>query len=75
MPVGLLHNDLALRNILITNDPSRPICFIDWEYADFGDVAYDLAYLQSENQLLSDQIQIIFSIGQVSPYIRDPTLR
>ena len=75
MTLCLLHNDLALRNILITNDPSRPICFIDWEYADFGDVAYDLAYLQSENQLLSDQIQIIFSIGQVSAYIRDRTLR
>ena len=70
-PHGLLHNDLALRNIIITNDPKRPICFIDWEYADFGDIAYDLAYLQSENQLLAEQIHIISEIGHLSSYIHD----
>lgn len=75
LPHGLLHNDLALRNILVTNDPKRPICFIDWEYADFGDIAYDLAYLQSENQLLHEQIRIISSIGQLSQYIHERTTR
>ena len=73
-PHGLLHNDLALRNIIVTNDPKRPICFIDWEYADFGDIAYDLAYLQSENQLLPEQIHIISKIGQLSTYIQNRTL-
>ncbi len=75
LPHGLLHNDLALRNILITNDNTRPICFIDWEFVDFGDVAYDLAYLQSENQLLPEQIHVISSIGQLSSYIHQRTLR
>ncbi len=74
-PYGLLHNDLALRNMILTNDPSRPICFIDWEFTDFGDIAFDLAYLQSENQLLSEQIHIISSIGKLSTYIHDRTLR
>ena len=74
-PHGLLHNDLALRNIIVTNDPTRPICFIDWEFVDFGDVAYDLAYLQSENQLLPEQIRIISQIGQLSSYIHERTLR
>lgn len=75
LPHGLLHNDLALRNILLTNDKTRPICFIDWEFVDFGDISYDLAYLQSENQLLPDQIHIISEIGNLSPYIHDRTLR
>lgn len=74
-PHGLLHNDMALRNVIITNNPKRPLCFIDWEYTDFGDVAYDLAYLQSENQLLNQQIDVISSIGHLSPYIRDRSLR
>ena len=75
VPHGLLHNDMALRNVIITNDPSRPICFIDWEYVDFGDVAYDMAYLQSENQLLTQQINVLASIGHLSKYIHERTIR
>lgn len=75
VPHGLLHNDLALRNIILTNNPMRPICFIDWEYADFGDIAFDLAYLQSENQILPDQIRIISSVGHLSNYIHQRTVR
>ena len=74
-PHGLIHNDMALRNIIITNDPNRPICFIDWEFADFGDIAYDLAYLQSENQLLTQQIEVISKLGHLSSYVHERSLR
>ena len=75
VPYGLLHNDLALRNIILTGNKNRPICFIDWEFADFGDLSYDLAYIQSENMLLPEQIQIITTLGNVDPYIQNRTSR
>lgn len=74
-PGGLIHNDFALRNIIITENSKRPICFIDWEYADFGDISFDLAYLQSENMLLSQQLDVITSFGNLSEYIKERSAR
>jgi aminoglycoside phosphotransferase (APT) family kinase protein len=40
-PASLLHGDLLGKNILL--HPDKPPAVIDWEYAQFGDPAYDLA--------------------------------
>jgi thiamine kinase len=39
---GLCHNDLTLDNVLVSNDDSL---LIDFDYAQFGDVFFDLAAL------------------------------
>jgi len=40
-PSVVLHGDLLGQNILLS--PSEPPTVIDWEYARYGDPAYDLA--------------------------------
>lgn len=72
-PFGLLHNDLAFRNILV--GPNNKLSFIDFEFADFGDLAFDLAYLISENQLLLSQTTIILNSCKLNPRILDRTSR
>ncbi|HKZ41772.1 MAG TPA: aminoglycoside phosphotransferase family protein, partial [Candidatus Hodarchaeales archaeon] len=73
-PYQLLHNDLAFRNIIVRQGTGR-ICYIDFEFADAGDIAYDLAYFASENQLLGPQISTILSNMILSPRIIDRTRR
>ncbi|OLS26234.1 MAG: hypothetical protein HeimC3_10130 [Candidatus Heimdallarchaeota archaeon LC_3] len=72
-PFGLIHNDLAFRNIIVK--PNYRLSFIDFEFADFGDLAYDLAYLISENQLLDTQSKIIIQNCELNPRILDRTNR
>ena len=73
LPWGLIHNDFSFRNFLYSR--SIGIKFVDWEFADFGDIAYDLAYLQSENLLLEPQIKTILDVGNFNSYIYERTLR
>jgi thiamine kinase-like enzyme len=73
IPYGLIHNDLAFRNILVR--PNNQLIFIDFEFADFGDLAYDLAYLISENQLLFTQTKVILQNIHLNPRILDRTNR
>ena len=40
-PATLVHGDLLGQNILL--HPTQPPTVIDWEFADLGDPAYDLA--------------------------------
>jgi hypothetical protein len=70
-PWGLIHNDLALRNIIFG---LNNFYYVDWEFSDFGDIAYDLAYIQSENLLLEPQIRSIIGVS-LKPYIQERTLR
>jgi aminoglycoside phosphotransferase (APT) family kinase protein len=42
-PAVLLHGDLLGQNILIDPGATPPFALIDWEHAEFGDPAYDLA--------------------------------
>ena len=72
-PHGLVHNDLAFRNIIIR--PNGKICFIDFEFADAGDLSYDLSYLISENNLLNSQMNVIFNNLDLTPRIKERTLR
>ena len=72
-PHGLVHNDLAFRNIIIR--PNGKICFIDFEFADVGDLSYDLAYIISENNLLNSQLELILNNLDLSPRIKERTQR
>ncbi|WP_329316297.1 phosphotransferase family protein [Streptomyces sp. NBC_01262] len=42
-PYALLHTDLHRDNLIVTGDPARPLFFLDWELASYGDPLHDLA--------------------------------
>jgi aminoglycoside phosphotransferase (APT) family kinase protein len=48
-PLALVHNDLHLGNILRDDDR---LCFVDWEHAEIGDPAQDIAILFQFDGLL-----------------------
>lgn len=50
-PLALLHGDIAIGNVLWSEDP----VLIDWEYARIGDRSDELAYLFDQNDLTSRQ--------------------
>ncbi len=60
---SLIHNDLALRNMLqissfrtTASSVSSPFFIIDWEFADAGSIAYDLAFFAAEHQTSVDYV-------------------
>ncbi|WP_127357159.1 phosphotransferase family protein [Actinacidiphila soli] len=54
-PFGLLHTDLHRDNLIVTDDPDRPLYFLDWELASFGDPMHDLATHLVRMQYPDDQ--------------------
>lgn len=42
-PYALLHTDLHRDNLVVTGDAARPLFFLDWELASYGDPLHDLA--------------------------------
>ncbi len=62
--LNLLHNDFASRNIL-WNAQTQDFYVVDWEYADVGHIAFDLAYFMNEDLLSRDFIR---SIIEKLPY-------
>ncbi|GAB3000839.1 phosphotransferase [Psychrosphaera aestuarii] len=56
---GVLHGDLSLGNIY--HSKSEKVGIIDWEYASFGDVRWDLAAFAIENQLTRHEFHQILA--------------
>lgn len=59
--LSLIHNDFALRNIIQTtivnpNKDEHNFFIIDWEFADAGSMAYDLAFFAVEHQVSVDYV-------------------
>lgn len=53
--LGVLHGDLSPGNVYLTK--SEKVGMIDWEYASFGDVRWDLAAFTIEHQLTQHDFQ------------------
>ena len=48
-PVGLVHNDYKLDNILVArDDPARAVAILDWDMCTSGDPLADLGYLLNQ---------------------------
>ena len=42
-PRTLVHNDLQADNLFFTDDPARPVVFVDWQMATYGRCVIDVA--------------------------------
>lgn len=64
-PGVICHNDLVCSNIV----DSRPLAFIDWEYAAVGDPLFDLAVIVCEHQLSVTETRVLLSAwsGSATP--------
>lgn len=54
--VTLVHNDFAFRNLILSENE---LFAVDWEFADCGDIAFDIASLLTENFISETEAQKI----------------
>lgn len=58
--ITLVHNDFAFRNLILSD---KELFAVDWEFADCGDIAFDIASLVTENFITEvDAQQILMEI-------------